>query len=184
MSISHIEHFERSSNHNTFSHTYWLQNSLTTLANLRIWHLICLFIIFITVFVILVEIQTGIITTFSSMWLICLRSPIISTYNQCSENECKILIRHSYSSLRFISVSISHIFNFIYCYGFDFDRIRYIKLQCLIRFYFIWIKIKIKFQYHVCSILHLLEFEFALIFILSYSKTSFFLSKENRPFHR
>ena len=46
------------------------------------------------------------------MWRICLRSPIISTYNQCSENECKNLIRHSNSSLLFISVSISHIFNF------------------------------------------------------------------------
>ena len=70
------------------------------------------------------------------MWRICLRSPIISTYNQCSENEWTIVIRHHYSSLQFISVSIIHIFNFIYCYGFDFDRIRSIKVQCLIRFLF------------------------------------------------
>ena len=49
-----------------------------------------------------------------------------------------IVIRHYYSSLRFISVSIGHIFNFIYSYGFDIDRIRFIKVQCLIRllFYF------------------------------------------------
>ena len=69
---------------------------------------------------------------------------------------------------------ISHIFNLIYCYGFDFDRIRSIELQCLIRFYFILIEIKIKFQYYVCRILHLLESEFALLFILSSLKASFF----------
>ena len=49
----------------------------------------------------------------------------------------RILIGHSYSSLQFISVSMSHIFNFIYCYGFDFDCIYSIELQCLIQFYFI-----------------------------------------------
>ena len=73
------------------------------------------------------------------MWCICLHSPIISTYNQSFENELTIVIRHYYSSLRFISVSISHICNFIYCYGFDFDRIRFIKFQCSIRFLFYFI---------------------------------------------
>ena len=106
------------------------------------------------------------------MWRIYIRSPILSTYNQCSENECLVLIRHSYSSVQFVFVSISHIFNFIYCYGVYFDLIRYIELQCLIRFYFILLEIKIKIQYYVCSILHLPEFEFALFFILSSFKAS------------
>ena len=144
------------------------------LVHLIIWNLICLSIIYITGFNISVDILTGIITTFSSMWRICIHSPIISTYNQCSENEWTIVIHHYYSSLRFISLPISHKFNFIYCYGFDFDCISSIKVLCLIQFYFILIEIKIKFQYYVCRIFHLLEFECALLFILSSSKTSFF----------
>ena len=39
VSIVHIENFEHSSNHNAFSHTYWFQNILMTLAHLIIWHL-------------------------------------------------------------------------------------------------------------------------------------------------
>ena len=69
---------------------------------------------------------------------------------------------------------ISHISKFLYCYGFDFDRIRSIELQCLIQFYFILLEIKIEFQYYVFCILHLLEFEFALLFILSFLKATFF----------
>ena len=65
----------------------------------------------------------------------CLRSPILNTNNQSSENEFTIVIRHYYSSLQFISVSISHICNFIYFCCCDFDRIRSIKLQWLIRFF-------------------------------------------------
>ena len=83
------------------------------------------------------------------MWRICLRSPIICTYNQSLEKELTIVIRHYYFSLGFICVSISHICNNIYCSGFDFDRIRFITVQCLIRFYFILIGMKIKFQYYV-----------------------------------
>ena len=58
----------------------------------------------------------------------------------------------------------------------------YIEFQYLIQFYFILIEIKIKFHYFVCSILHLLEFDFALIFIFSLLKASFFHSKDNGPF--
>ena len=115
------------------------------------------------------------------MWRICLRSPILITYNQCSENEWLILILHYYSSVRLFFLSISRIFNFIYCYGVYFDLIRYIGLQCLNRFYYILIEIKTKIQYYACSILHLLEFDFALLFE-SLLKTSFFLSKDNSPF--
>ena len=115
------------------------------------------------------------------MWRICLCSPIISTDNQCSENQCKILICRSYISVWFIFVPIRHIFNFIYCCGFEFDIIRYIKLQCLIQFCFILLEIKIKIQYYVCSILHLLEFEFAL-FLFYHSLRQVFLTKDNGPF--
>ena len=48
--------------------------------------------------------------------------------------------------------------------------------------FFYLIEIKIKFQYYVCSILHFLEFEFALLFILSSLKAIIFLSKDNGPF--
>ena len=116
------------------------------------------------------------------MWRICLRSPILSTYNQCSENEWLILILHYYSSVRLFFLSISRIFNFIYCYGVYFDLIRYIGLQCLNRFYFILIEIKTKIQYYVCSILHLLEFEFALLSYFIILEGNFFLWKENGPF--
>ena len=46
------------------------------------------------------------------MLRIRLRSAVLSTYIQCSENECLILIRHSYTSVRFIFVSMSHIEHF------------------------------------------------------------------------
>ena len=104
-------------------------------------------------------------------------------YSQCSENECFILIRHYYSSVRFIFVSISHILNFMNCYGVYFDIIGYIELQCLIQFYFIWLEIKIKIKYYVCSILHILEFEFTF-FSFSSLKANVFLTKDNGFFHR
>ena len=69
------------------------------------------------------------------MLRIRLRSPILSMYSQCSENECVVLIRHSYSSIRFIFVSINNIFKFINCYGVYFDLIGYIELQCLIQLF-------------------------------------------------
>ena len=109
-------------------------------------------------------------------------SQFIITYNQSSENELTIVIRHYYCSLRFITVSISLIFNFIYCYGFDFDRICSIKVQRLIRFYFILIEIKIKFQYYVCRIFNLLEFEYTLLFYFIILEGKFFFSKDNGAF--
>ena len=96
--------------------------------------------------------------------------------------ELTIVIRHYYSFLGFIYVSISHKRNYIYCYGFDFDRIRFLKIQCLIQFYVILIEIKIKYQYYVCCIFHLLEFEYALFFILSSLKVRVLFSKENGAF--
>ena len=82
---------------------------------------------------------------FSTMLLIRLRIPILSTYSRCSEKKCLILIRPSYSSVQFIFVSISHIFSFIDCYGVYLDLIGYTKIQCLLRFYFILYEIKINF---------------------------------------
>ena len=108
------------------------------------------------------------------MWHICLLSTIISAYNQCSENESKILIRHYYISLQFISLSISHLLSFIYFHGFDFDCICSMKHQCFIQFYFSILKIKIKFQYYVCRIHHLLEFEFALFLFYYPCRKGFF----------
>ena len=110
--------------------------------------------------------------------------PIISTYSRCSENECLILIRHYYSSVQFIYASISHIFNFINCYGVYFDLIGFIKFQCLIRFYFISLEIKIKIQHYVCSILHLLEFEFAFFFFFHILRQFFFSARTMAPFYR
>ena len=49
-------------------------------------------------------------------------------------------------------------------------------------FYFILIEIKIKFQYYVYCIFHLLEFEYALFFILSSLKVRVFFSKDNGAF--
>ena len=46
------------------------------------------------------------------MWRIRLRSPILRTYSRCSEDECLILILHSYSSVWLIFVTISLIEHF------------------------------------------------------------------------
>ena len=81
-------------------------------------------------------------------------------------------------------VSISNIFSFIYCYGVYFDIIGYIELQCLIQFYFILLEIKIKIKYYVCSILHLLEFEFALFLFFHPLRQVFFSPRKMVFFHR
>ena len=108
------------------------------------------------------------------MWCICLRSPIISTYNRSFENELTIVIRHYYSSLLFISVSISQICNFIYCYGLDFDRIRFIKVQCLSRFLFYFNRNK-----NQTSILCMLYLPFTRIWV---SIVFYFIILEGRSF--
>ena len=85
-----------------------------TTAHFVIWYSICVFSIFIGSSVILVDIQTGIITTFECYICIRLGGPILSSYSLYFEYQCLIFIYIKiYILVRFVFVSMSRIFIFI-----------------------------------------------------------------------
>ena len=122
-------HDVRSSVRNVFFRTYLFQNSLMTTAHFIIGYLICLFSIFISSSVTLVDIQTDIMKTCLILDMHMSRIPNLSNYSLNFENQCLVFIC---KMLNFSTIDfglIESYIHFFYCYGSYFNFIGYIVFQ-------------------------------------------------------